>query len=279
MRRVLSFLLLSIMLVSACTSGSSGSTAQNGSDALDTLSSALDWDHSPDTVLVRLDTGGGTGNPVDDLNTLPFCTVFGDGHIVWVDPFADPEQVLEDRLDDQTIRRFLEYVIGSGFYSWDAESGFVPPSQEAPGNPGPIVERITVTLYGETRTLDAFSNWPPGAFAEILDRCQHLSNSPVLFVPRGAWLSAVPVEMRSDIPSLPWDIFAESFPQVDLAAITPDNPLWATGDLAELAWEIVRSGRMQITYNGTAYRLIMQVPGIQPDAPPPPSETTTDSGS
>ena len=278
MPRVLSCLLLGLLVASACTTGGGNPASQGGENAVSALGSALDWDRSPDTVIVRLDTAGSSGLPYNDLNLIPFCTLFGDGHIVWVDPYADPEQVLEDRLDDETFRSFLEYVIGTGFYSWDQESGiYIPPTEEP--EEGPVVERITVTLYGETRVLNAFSNWPPDAFSNILERCQRLSTAPVLYIPPGAWVSAVPVERRSDIPSMPWEIFAASFPEVDLATMTLDNPRWATGDLARVAWEIARAGRMQIIDGDATYRLVVQVPGVQPYAPPPPAEAVTGGGS
>jgi hypothetical protein len=273
MSRVVWFLMLMLLLllVNACTPVDSGGVPATGSEsAVNTLGSALDWDRSSEAVIVRLDTAGNSGQPYDDLNLIPFCTLFGDGHIVWVDPYADPEEVLEDRLADETFRSFLEYVIGIGFYSWDPETGILlPPTEEA--QEGPIVERITVTLYGETRILNAFSNWPSDAFANILDRCQHLSTTPVIFVPQGAWVSAVPVEARSDIPSMPWEVFAASFPDVDLTAMPLDNPRWATGELARVSWEIARAGRMQITDGGVTYRFVVQVPGIQPYAPPAPA--------
>lgn len=272
MQRVASLLLLVMawVLLSACSPGGGAAPPpQDQEDAVSLLGSALDWDRSPDTVLVRLDTAGGTGNPADDLNVIPFCTVFGDGHVVWVDPYADPEQVLEDRVSEQRIRSFLEYVIGTGFYSWDPETGFLPPSTELPFE-GPIVEQITLTLYGETRTLNAFSNWPRDAFANILERCRQLSDAPVLYLPTGAWLSAIPVEMRSDIPSLPWSSFEERFPDLDLSAATLENPRWVTGELAGLVWNIARAGRMQVTAGDSAYRLVVQVPRIQPHAPPAP---------
>ncbi len=278
MQRVLLFSLLVVLIVGACTPVDSGNVpVQGGDSAVNTLGTALDWDRSPDTAIVRLDTTGSSGLPYNDLNLIAFCTLFGDGHIVWVDPFAEPEQVLEDRLDDETFRAFLEYVIGTGFYSWDEEAGIYIPSTEEPEE-GPIVERITVTLYGETRILNAFSNWPPDAFANILERCQQLSTSPVIYLPPGAWVSAVPVERRSDIPSMPWDVFAESFPGVDLAEMTLDNPTWATGDLARVVWEVARTGRMQIIDGDQTYRFVAQVPGIQSYAPPAPAADEAGEG-
>ncbi len=271
MRRLLIFGLLALAFSGACTPLSP--TQSSSSVDANSVGSALDWDRSPEAVVVRLDTTGSTGDPVYDRNTLPFCTLFGDGHLMWVDPYADPEQVLEDRLSEPAVREFLEFIIGTGFYSWDPTNGILLPVTQEPNEPGPIVERISVTLFGQTVEQTALSNWPSEAFATILDRCQHLSSTPALFIPSGAWLSAVPAEMRSDIPSLPWNMFAQSFPDLDLTAISLENPRWVTGDLARVMWEIVREGRMQITRDGIAYRMVVQVPGLQPTAPAAPTQT------
>jgi hypothetical protein len=270
MRRVIiSFLLFALVLASACTPAGSD-PAPDAAQADDTIGNVLDWDRSPGAVVVRLDTTGGTGQAYNDLNTIPFCTLFGDGHLVWVDPYADPEQVLEDRIDEARIRAFLEYVIGSGFYTWDPNAELLLPVTQEPGEPGPVMERITVTLYGQTVSQTARSNWPREAFASILERCQRLTETPAFYEPTGGWLSFVPVEMRSDIPSLPWEAFAEAFDDLNPATVTLDNPQWVTGDLARALWDLVREGRMQVTREGTAYRLVLQVPVIQPAAPAAP---------
>ena len=278
MRSVLTvFVLALVLLGGACTPAGNSTPQGDGGVAADSIANVLEWDHAPDAVVVRLDTKGSTGDPVYDNNTLPYCTLFGDGHVMWVDPFADPEQVLEDRVSEQIVRGFLEYVIGTGFYTWDPVTGLLLPATTEPDNPGPIVEQITVTLYGQTVAQSALSNWPRETFANILDRCQHLSDSPALYQPSGGWLSAVPSEMRSDIPSLPWESFAENFPNVDITTMTLDAPVWATGDLLRVAWELVREGRVQITRDNVAYRLVVQVPGLQPAAPPAPAESTSGS--
>ncbi len=268
MRMSLAYVLILLILAGACTPSGTEAPPPDD-DAAGAIGSALDWDHTPGAELVRIDTAGRTGDPANDLNILPFCVLFGDGHVIWVDPYADPEQTLEDRVDEQTVRAFLEYVIGSGFYSWSSDEGIFIPATDEPDE-GPIIERIAVTLYGETHVINALSNWPPDAFANILSRCQRLSAAPVLYVPPGAWVSAVPSEMRSDVPSLPWDVFRASYPDVNLSTMTLENPVWATGDLVHTFWDIARQGRMQITEGNQAYRIVVQVPFLQPYAPPAP---------
>lgn len=269
-RILLCLLLIAVLILAAC----GGDTNPDG-DPNQAQGGLLGWDRSPNVAIVRLDTGGRTGEVATDMNELPFCVLYGDGRVVWLSQNVSPEEVYEARIDDQAFRSFLEYVITSGFYSWTEDEGFIVPTPELEfAQPAPLLETITVTLYGETRQLDALSNWPPGAFDNILERCRTLSDSPTLFVPQGVWLSALALPMRSDIPSLPWTLYETNYPNLDLASIPPESPMWAEGGLATLAWQTAREGMVQITDGGTAYRLIAQVPYLHEDAPPPPDGQT-----
>lgn len=272
-------LLLAALIISACDPGASSDPAAGnaGSQAASggNFGSTLTWDRSAATVIVRMDTSGGTGDRSLDLNALPFCVIYGDGHILWLEPSASEELVLEGYLDDPALRGFLEYIIGSGFYSWTEEGYVLPtPPSENEFRPGPILEQITLTLYGETRTLDARVNWPAGMFQNILERCQSLATERAVYVPAGVWVSALEIEMRNNVPSLPWSLFAENYPEISLADIPPENPVWATDELGVFAWQTAREGRTQITHDGRAYRLIAQDPVLHADAPPAPGNET-----
>src|SRR3990172_1691325 len=48
-------------------------------------SMAIDWDHDPSTIVFRAEVVGGED---DDAfyrrNDVPYCTIYGDGRIVWM---------------------------------------------------------------------------------------------------------------------------------------------------------------------------------------------------
>ncbi len=260
MRRV-GMLLLLAALLAACAPA--GQMAQGSGQTAD---GQIDWRRDPDAVIFRLDVGGSSGDPASDRNAIPFCTIFGDGHIVWVNPGITPEEVLEDRLDEDTLRAFLEEVVHSGFYTWEPQLVGTP----VPPGSGSLRERVLLELFGEPHVVTADSNWPPDAFADLLARCRGLSAAPVLYVPAGAWVSAMPVSGESRLPAISWAGYAVRFPGVRLAAIPPERPHWATGDLAAAAWNLARRGRLHIRDEGLVYRLVVEVPGLQPAAPDAP---------
>jgi hypothetical protein len=254
MRRIGIALVMVAVLVGACRPGNGPDSPQQAGPA-----DVLDWDHAPDTIVFQAMTVGSGGQLTSDYNRIPFCTLYGDGHVIWVDPYADPEQVLEDRIAPDTMRDFLRNLINSGFYDWQASTR--PVALE-----GPLMDRAMLNLYGTVQAVDSQSNWPPAAFADMTTRCQTLSTAPVLYLPDGAWMSAVEVTPRPDAPGIPWETYAEDFPQVDLATLTLDNPQWITGDLLRVMWRLARDGRIQLRHNDAAYGIVLQVPGLHPGA-------------
>ncbi len=230
-----------------------------------TVGERLDWNRSPDAVIFRLSSVSG-GDPASSRNAIPFCTLFGDGHIVWVNPGISPEEVLEDRLDETVMRAFLEEVVTAGFYQWEPQLVGTP----APTDSGALREYILLELFGEPHVVTADSNWPPDAFASLLARCRGLSTTPVLYVPTGAWLSAMPVPEEAHMPAISWSGYAVRFPGVRLADIPPEKPRWVTGDLAAAVWGLARHGRLHINEDDAVYRLLVEVPGLHPAAPAAP---------
>lgn len=227
----------------------------------------FDWPRSPDTIVVRLDARNEAGNPVQVLNAIPPCTLWGDGRVVWVtwDEYG-AQQVLEGRASDAAIRAFLEYVIGQGFYNWEDDL--------APADPATaLTETITVNLYGEVRTVRRYNSWPDGAYEAILERCAQLSTTPVLVLPWGGWLSAVEVARNDTLPRWYWP---SDLPFTPADLVANGEARWLRGEYIDEIWAIVRdpaSGAQVIGPDERAYHLALAVPGISRDAaPPPPGE-------
>lgn len=264
MRRAWMVILLAVILTACAPGGSPVSRMTD--DAAAPVSERIDWDRSPDAVIFRVDSGTTGGDPASIRNAVPLCTIFGDGHIVWVNPGIMPEEVLEDRLDEATMRAFLEEVVLAGFYYWEPQIIGTP----APAAGSLLREYILLALFGEPHMVTADSNWPPNAFADLLARCRGLSTTPVLYVPTGAWVSAMPVPEEIHLPAISWAGYAVRFPDVRLVDIPPEKPRWVTGDLAAAAWNLARQGRLHIREEGIVYRLLVEVPGLQPAAPAAP---------
>lgn len=264
MRRLI--LLLTLVLVAgglaACRRNTSSPSGEGGTLGL------FDWARQADAIIVRLDSRAEQESPADALNSLPPCTIWGDGRVVWTtrNP-ATGEDVLEARIDEATLRAFIENIISRGFYTWQDE--LVPPALE-----NPMAETITVSLYGDVRTVRRYSTWPQNSFSRILDDCRHLSDTPVRVLPRAGWISAYPIDPDPSLPGWTWPAHAP-FTLRELAA--SNEARWLEGDLAAAVWQSARengSGLQVFESDGQAFEVAIVVPGYSRDAgPAPPAES------
>ena len=253
--------LLALLLVAgalaACREESPTPSAQSGDSPL----GLFGWDTAPDALIVRLDTYDDDASPAETLNGLPPCTVWGDGRVVWTTSDAlTGETLLEARIDEDTLRGFVESIIGRGFYTWEDEPLV---SLDAT----PELQAITLALYGDVRTVRRVTNWPQDSFNRILDECRRLSATPVLVMPSAGWVSAYPITLDSSRPSWPWPPSAP-FTLRELAESRQAR--WLEGDLATAIWQSAREagGAMQVVERGGgAFALAIVVPGYSRDGP------------
>ncbi|MBN1681136.1 MAG: hypothetical protein JW966_12690 [Anaerolineae bacterium] len=262
MRRSLLLVTLVILglFMAACNDNGDSS---DGADSGGPLG-LFDWNRDPDTIIVRLDMQPNRGSPAEVLNSIPPCTVWGDGRVVWTTQTEiGDEDVLEARATDVAIRAFLENIISRGFYDWEDE--LIPPSAETSG-----VQSITVFLYNELRTIRHVNTWPQNGYEAILDSCRTLSDQPVRVLPGAGWLSAYEVPRDIEAPSWIWPTSAP-FTLQELAQNSEAR--WLEGRLATDVWLSIREGLagMQVLERGgRAYQIAIAVPGVSRDAPPPP---------
>ncbi|MBN1202102.1 MAG: hypothetical protein JXJ20_09625 [Anaerolineae bacterium] len=268
MRR--SFLLIMFVILSlALAACGDDDTPSNGNTSSESQFGLFDWDRDPDTIIVRLDAQPNQENPAFQLNSIPPCTLWGDGRVVWTTRNeTGAEEVLEARIDEVTMRTFLEDIINRGFYGWEDE--LIPPSSV-----DPMVETITVSLYDEVRTIRRYGVWPQSGFTNILEQCQNLSEAPVRVLPDAGWVSVYEVPRDTLVPSWIWPMNAP-FSLRELAE--NGEARWIEGPLATEIWLNAREGRdntQVVERDGSAYQIAIVVPTISRDAALPPSETET----
>lgn len=270
--------LASVVLLSACNnsnvSNDNGATLSPPSVPV-TIDAAspppIGWDTSPNAIIFRLDRTLNGEAVVNAHNRLPLCTLFGNGHLIWVNPTPpNGEQVLEAQLDTTTFRSFADFVIRQQhFYSIpDYASNELPPSGQY------TTESISLNLNNTPHTVRNYNHWPGNEFQNMLDKCSHLTQQPVLYVPTGAWLEVYPINGPNANPPVLWTS-AVPFHLADVAA--SGKPLWLSGDLLGTLWRIIHRtvGAVQWIENGKAYQIALDVPNISRDAPLAPQVTPT----
>ncbi|MHB8624743.1 MAG: hypothetical protein ACYDBJ_18795 [Aggregatilineales bacterium] len=264
--------LASGLLLSACNNTNGATPGVPAGGTLDSASPPpIGWDTSPNAVIFRLDRTLNGEPVVNAHNRLPLCTLFGNGHLVWVNPTPpNGEQILEAQLDTPTIQSFADFAIRQQhFYSIpDYAANELPPSGQY------TTESISLNLNNTAHTIRNYSHWPGNEFQNMLDKCGHLTQQPVLYVPTGAWLEVYPVSGPDPDPPILWTS-AVPFRLADVAS--SGKPLWLSGDLLGTLWrQIHRSlGAVQWIENNKAYQIALEVPNISRDAPLAPQVTPT----
>ncbi len=269
------FAVVCAAFLSACNNQSNATTQGTPAASSGAVSTAtppsIGWDTSPNAIIFRLDRTLNGEPAVIAHNQLPLCTIFGNGHLVWVNPIPpNGEQVLEAQLDTPTIQSFADFAIRQQhFYSIpDYAANELPPNGQF------TTESISLNLNNAPHTVRNYNHWPGNEFQNMLDKCSHLTQQPVLYVPTGAWLDVFPVSGPDVDPPILWTS-AIPFHLADVAA--SGKPLWLSGSLLGTLWQTIHRtlSAVQWIENGKAYQIALEVPAISRDAPLAPQVTPT----
>lgn len=265
MKRLLIVLGLLMVTLTAC-----GILGGGGSDNPPNVDqrNPIDWNRSPETIVFRADVSGGTNDPFYTLSEVPSCTIYGDNHIVWTNELGvNNVQILEDRLTDQDVINFVNYVaLTKQLYNYSAKADTLPLTS----NP-PVVETLDLFVNNVDHKTDAFGGWDSEYYQEVLGFCRQLSTSPVTFVPSGAWLSARAVPYDSQVSRQPWDPAANGLSLKEIA--DSGQAKWITGRNVGVFWNmfLTSAKTLQFVESDIQYNIAIQVPNITRNAPAAPA--------
>lgn len=252
-----------VMVLGACQSGGDGGAAANSDP-----DHPIQWDRSPTSVIFRADTvGGDDAGTFLEGNVVPQCTIFGDNRVVWIAESATrANSVNWDRVSDEVIRNFVTTLqIEMRFYTYGAFA-----DDQIPSSDNPVYEVLTLNVAGASHTTDSYADWPTLFYADIATLCQNLSQTPVVYEPEGAWISARAVDYSPSSPSLIWDGEASGLSFAELA--TSGEPVWVEGRNTRVLWNLLRTSApdVQFAEGPQNYHVVVAVPGVTRNAPPAP---------
>lgn len=261
MARMMTVLVL-LGVLSACQvlggAGPTNSASGNVSD-----NDPIQWDRNPYAVVFRAEVVGGIdADAIYAKNQIPYCTIYGDGHVIWT---TDNSEIIIDQLDDRIIRDFISYLtIQERIYTYRA------PSELAVSAVQPVVEMLTVHVNDVLHQTDSLSSWPDDYFTRIVSNCQQLGRAPSLYEPQGAWLSVRETIYDPTVPTQLWDEAASGLNLSELA--NSGQPLWITGVNVRALWSYLRANapNVQLSTSLADYQFVLEVPGVTKDSPPPP---------
>ena len=264
-----SFFVLWLALALALISLASCQTADPANPAEVAQAGVVQWVRDPLNVIFRADIVGGNRTPTQLKNVIPYCTVYGDGRVVWtVSGEAGTTQVLFDYLSDARIADFINdltlvyriYTYAEGFANTLPSTGDTP-----------VYDQIIVNVNGQRHVADMYANWGDDYFDTIADACRNLAPTPRIFKPEGAWVSVEAVEPQSYLATLYWDNEATG---LTFGSLADGSTRWIEGNLVNILWQNIIESAVPVQFTditGT-YLLALQVPGVTLDAPPAPAD-------
>jgi hypothetical protein len=253
-------LMIPVLLVAACGGGGPPVSSSGGS--------LIEWDRSPNTVVFRADVTGGSSDPFIARSEIPTCTLYGDNRVVWTNELGPFNvQVLEDRLTDDSVREFVNYLaLNEQIYSYAARQDNQPAQAVEP-----VVETLTLFVNNVNHVTDAFAGWDMDYYGRIVNGCRTLSRAPVLVEPSSGFVSAQLVPYDSNAPGLLWDAAANGLRLADLAA--SGERRWLKDDRnVRVIWNILRTSPPNIQFNedNIQYLVALEVPSLTRESPPAP---------
>ncbi|RMF77253.1 MAG: hypothetical protein D6737_18220 [Chloroflexi bacterium] len=256
-----------LMLVLSACSVLGGDDKNSDNIIIQQSTNLIQWNRDPYAIIFRADLTGGDTESFLGRNEIPACTIYGDNRVVWVNDLPGfGSEVLEDRLSDERIISFIEHLtFAENIYSYEAAADL-----ELPGDVQPVVETLRVFVNNNDHVADAFSGWPSDYYERIVEACQTLSESPVLFEPTGAWVSAQEIAYDTNLASVEWDAEAANLSFAEI--FDSGQPRWIDDNNVRILWRILRESppNIQFIEGDRTFQLAFEIPAVTRLAPPPP---------
>jgi len=266
------FVFLGITLIISACSALAGDSNSNNAQTTDSSSTEdeplVAWNRDSLHIVFQADvTGGDQDGLFISNNRVPLCTLYGDGRVVWL---ADDEnQVLFDILSDQQIIDFVtDLTIIERFFTFKAGADTLLPTGDAP-----FTDVLLLQVNDLSYQSDSFGDWTEDYFDRILDKCRSLGTQPRIFQPSEGWFSIALISYNPAIPSLSWDAEASNLSLFEVVDM-PYNSIWLENNLVLPIWTAIQDngGQVQFNESGEDFIVVLRVPGVTVDAPPPPTE-------
>jgi|GEM_PF-610627 len=267
------FVLLGLtFIISACSALAGDSTSNteqtNNPSSTDNDSALVQWDRNPLNIVFQADViGGDQSGLFAENNRVPLCTIYGDGRVVWVTD--DENEVLFDILTDKQIVDFVtDLTVIERFFTYKAGFDTLLPSAEIP-----YTDVLLLQVNDLSHRLDSFGDWTENYFNRILEKCKTQGKQPRTFQPSEGWFSVLVTSYNASLPSLPWDAEASGLSLYDIANM-PESSIWLENNLVLPIWTAIHdnSGWVQFNQNGQDFLVVLRVPGVTFNAPPPATE-------
>ena len=217
------------------------------------------WDTDPSALIVRFYspyTTAGLAGAFDDRYYVPEVQIWGDGRIIWVTQEGAGRRILEGRLSEEEMEALLQQIVEAGFFTWKDE-------YYTQGGHSMPPMHLMVNMADRSKEMSEHGG-APDAYYEL----EKLLRS-------GAGVEGheyVPTRGYLTVETLSVDLGGPAWP--DGASVTPEDVgegRYVGGETLAFAWELINrnpTAPTYVTYEGQAYRIMVQVPGVSFFDPP-----------
>lgn len=219
----------------------------------------LEWDTSPDAVVIEAYVVGGMVPMNYHQNYIPEVRVFGDGRVVWVEWQDAHRTVLEGHLTQDELRTVLEEFSSAGFFGW--ENFYEPDSMiyDAP------TSTLRVNLLSINKSVSEYVEGAPAQYGVLWARVASGAGATgAEFVPENGYLLATLINGTGFTATHIWPDEATG---LTLSEVTAGQ--YVQGEALAAAWRIINESQYAtVESDGALYFIALQIPGISYQAPP-----------
>lgn len=218
---------------------------------------ALDWDHDPDALIVRVTQGGGMQPEAAYYNEIPKASVWGDGRIIWQTLDGDSvRHIWEGQLSEAEMADLLQTFADEGFFRMDDHYS---PKEEVYDSSS---TSLTLNLLADSYRVGEYHDGAPSGFDKLvglLGSGAGADGTP--YIPQRGYLTAMWLTPRDgvDTTAIPiWDAAALGLDLDDAYGV------WVEGDALIRALELVNRKYWSPTVmqGEDLYELYVQLPEL-----------------
>ncbi len=218
---------------------------------------AVEWDSSPEAVVLRGTFCCGLVPQYYAQNYIPEVTIWGDGRIVWVDDHGGgARSVSEGQLTEAELAALLQRLVDAGFFGWADNYANYNITDGA-------TQCLRLNLLSTSKSVCEYYEGAPAAFHTLYSEAAGGAGATgTEFVPAQGTLAVFPVGDPSNLTPedyLDWDPAVTGLSLADVSGEAPVD-----GNALALAWRAVnRSAWAPLVREGeTFYYLVVTVPGL-----------------
>lgn len=219
----------------------------------------LEWDTSPDAVVIEAYVVGGMVPINYHQNYIPEVRVFGDGRVVWVAWQDAHRTVLEGHLTQAELRTVLEEFSSAGFFGWE---NFYEPEGMIYDAP---TSTLRVNLLSINKSVSEYVEGAPAQYGVLWARVASGAGTVgTPFEPASGYLLATPINGTNMLVTHTWPDEATG---LTLSEVTIGR--YVQGEALASAWRIINENQYAVVESdGALYFIAVQIPGISYQAPP-----------